>query len=92
MKYTLPQIQGIHQRWLQSGLSRKSFCDQESISYQTFNYWYKRLTADVKSTSGFVAVNLPEMAGVSFEVSFPSGTRIMFHQEPTVNWLRELVG
>ena len=27
--------------WQQSGLSQKSFCEQNGIRYHVFHYWYK---------------------------------------------------
>ena len=89
MRRTLSEMQGICQRWEQSGLSRRVFCNQNSIAHQTFNYWYKRINS--KDGCGFAEVTLPASRKGSFEVVFPSGARIIFEGEPSVNWLRELV-
>ncbi len=89
MRYTSNQMQGIYQQWQQSGLSRKAFCKQHNITYQTFNYWYKRITS--KTDSGFSEINLPASTVVSLEVIFPSGARITFQSEPAASWLKELV-
>jgi hypothetical protein len=93
MKRTLSQMQEICQRWEQSGLSRRIFCEQNNIAHQTFNYWYKRRAP--KENAGFTEVTLP--GGVAadkkgaVEVIFPSGARITFEGEPSVHWLKELV-
>jgi hypothetical protein len=93
MKRTLSQMQEICQRWEQSGLSRRIFCEQNNIAHQTFNYWYKRIAS--KENAGFAEVPLPGgvAAGkkVAVEVIFPSGARITFEGEPSVQWLKELV-
>ena len=30
------------EQWQQSGLSQKAFCEQHSIRYYVFQYWYRR--------------------------------------------------
>jgi len=30
------------EQWQQSGLSQKAFCEQHSIRYYVFHYWYRR--------------------------------------------------
>lgn len=90
MKHTSDQMQEVCLQWQQSGLSRKAFCKQHNIAYATFNYWFKRFNTVVDS--GFTEVSVqPGMAGYC-EVIFPSGVRITFQREPSVAWLRELVG
>ena len=89
MRRTLSEMQEICHRWERSGLSRRVFCNQNNIAHQTFNYWYKRISA--KGGSGFAEVTLPGNGKASFEVIFPSGARITFQGEPSVNWLRDLV-
>lgn len=89
MKRTLSEMQEICQRWEQSGMSRRVFCEQNNIAHQTFNYWYKRIKS--KRSAGFTEIALPVSRKKSIEVFFPSGARIEFDGEPSVNWLRELV-
>ena len=89
MKRTSSQMEEICLQWEQSGLSRRAFCKQHNIAYQTFNYWYKRIIS--KGGSGFSQISLPANAISSMEVTFPSGARITFEVEPSVSWLRELV-
>jgi len=88
MKHTLEQMQGIHQEWQRSGLSRKAFCKERGISYATFNYWSKRLT---EPGPGFDEIPLNSVGDVRLEIVFPSGTRMSFQREPSVEWLRKLV-
>ena len=93
MKYTEEQIQGAINEWQTSGLSKKAFCRQRNIVYQTFHYWYKRIAKG--PSSGFVEVPLPqfERSGGSggCEIVFPSGARMLFQGEPSANWLREVL-
>jgi hypothetical protein len=91
MRYTKEQMQEIYIQWQQSGLSRKAFCKERAISHSTFQYWLKRFTSAGES-SGFAELTLKPSEVVAFEVIFPSGARIAFQREPSVSWLRELVG
>jgi hypothetical protein len=76
--------------WQQSGLSKKAFCRQHNITYQTFHYWYKRLS--VSAVPGFTEIKVADpIRSNGHEIIFPSGARMIFHGEPSVNWLRELV-
>jgi len=90
MKHTQEQIQGAIKEWQQSGLSKKAFCLERGITYQTFHYWCKRLSA----SSGFTEIKVARSShrGISeYELIFPSGVRMVFQEQPSVNWLRELV-
>jgi len=54
MKYTSEQMQLAIHEWQISGLSKKAFCRERDIMYQSFHYWYKRL---IKTPSpGFTEV------------------------------------
>jgi hypothetical protein len=47
--------------YLQSGLSRKAFCERHSIKMTTLDYWFARLR-ETEKTKGFVELK-PESAG-----------------------------
>ena len=91
MKYTQVQMETAINEWQQSGLSKKEFCRQKNIACPTFHYWCKRLGS--ASSSGFAQISVVnQQRSGGFEIVFASGTRITFQGEPSVNWLRELVG
>lgn len=90
MRHTQEQMQAAIHEWQQSGLSKKAFCRERSITYQTFHYWCKRLKPD--SASGFREINLDDQyRSQGHEIIFPSGARIILQGEPSANWMRELV-
>jgi hypothetical protein len=89
MKHTQEQMQATINTWQESGLSKKEFCRDRNISYATFQYWCKRLEVNV---SGFTEVPLSGQQHGSCELIFPSGARLVFHEQPSVAWLRDLVG
>lgn len=90
MKYSPEQMQATIMEWQNSGLSKKAFCLDRKITYQTFNYWYKRLSPP--SCSGFSEVKLSDVQQVNvLEINFPSGARMTFQGTPPSSWLRELL-
>ena len=90
MRRTQEQMRQVILQWEQSGQSKKAFCREHNITSQTFHYWYKRVRS--KPACGFTEVNVAPMRSKGCEVIFSSGTRIIFHGEPSASWLRELVG
>jgi hypothetical protein len=80
--------------WRESGLSKKAFCEQHSIAYSNFQYWYRRLEqAAVSSAAGFVPIQIAEMEGPLFaSVIFGSGLQIQLHQPVGADYLRALIG
>lgn len=90
MRHTQEQMQVTISEWQNSGLSKKAFCRDQRITYQTFHYWCKRLLTP--GVSGFDELKLSgkEQAG-TFELTFPSGTRMTFQGQPSPSWLRELL-
>jgi len=90
MRHTQEQMQSTIAEWQNSGLNKKAFCRERKITYQTFHYWFKRLS--VPNSSGFEEVKLPgSKQGSSFELVFPSGVRMVCDGEPSAEWIRELV-
>lgn len=91
MKYTQDQMEASVSAWRNSGLSKKAFCRDQDIPYQTFHYWCKRLA--VNQSAGFTEVSIDgDQYGGPCELVFPSGVRMMFKSQPSAGWLRELVG
>ena len=68
----------------QSGLSLKSFCDQEQIKLPTFLYWRKKL--QTKEQSAFVPISTGSSSfrePSSIELLYPNGVRIRLpHFDP----------
>ncbi len=90
MKHTSEEMQGVIKEWQTSGLSKKAFCRQRNITYQTFHYWCKRLTET--SSPGFTEVTLDSAPSAGkFEIIFPSGVRMILPCEPSPVWLREVL-
>jgi hypothetical protein len=91
--------------WQQSGLGQKTYCEQYSIRYHVFHYWYKKykdsqLSASAIKEPGFIALQLkpaatpsiiPPAAGVHTELLLPDGRRLLFHQGVSADYLKALI-
>ncbi len=84
----------IIEKWKQSGLSQKEFYEQQHIPAHVFYYWHKvyRDQQHKKASSfseGFVQIASPASAG-NIEVQFPNGTRIIFNEPVSCDFLKVL--
>src|SRR4051794_11493277 len=92
--------------WQQSGLDQKTYCEQHSIRYHVFHYWYKKYRdaqlsapAAIKE-HGFIPLQLTPPpatafrtpAGVHTELILPDGRRLLFHHQVSVDYLKTLIG
>jgi transposase-like protein len=87
---------------LGSGMVKKVYCKQHSISSATFYNWQKRYRAtELKTDEKFIPVVIsspakqPEQTiakNVEIEISYPNGVRVKFNQEMDLLMLRSLVG
>jgi len=83
------------EQWQQSGLSQKAFCEQHSIRYYVFHYWYRRYRMQhVVSNNGssFVKLQIAKPAGTSsVEIIYPGDIRLLFHEPVSSNYLKTLM-
>jgi len=84
------------EQWKQSGLPQNAFCEQQSVRFHKFYYWYKcyrrqHATMDNKSEC-FVKLKIekPPVAS-SVEIHFPGGVRVVFHEPVSSNYLKSLM-
>jgi hypothetical protein len=81
--------------WKDSGLSQKSFCKRERISYHVFHYWLKRWKDHNRSVSGFIPVKVSrsttEVSGKCIEIVYPDGKRLFFHDLVEASYLKYLL-
>lgn len=89
------QMFEIIDRWKQSGLSQKSFCENESIKPYVFYYWYRRYRIFHQSDgdeSGFVKLNIEKpVSSAPVEIHFPKGVRLLFHEPVSADYLKSLI-
>jgi hypothetical protein len=98
MKDSIQQkmFKGIN-RWKQSGLSQKDWCERNHVSYATFHYWYRRyrnLESFMEEKSeGFVRLMVGSDGSTDgwCELSVPDGRRLVFHQAVGADFLKQLM-
>jgi hypothetical protein len=84
-------------RWKQSGLSQKDFCEKEPVTFHKFYYWYRRSGQQDKpiptqETPGFVKLKIEEpLVATSIEIHFPQGARLFFHNPVSAEYLKTLL-
>ncbi len=90
------QMFALIEQWLTSGLTQKAFCEQHSIRYYVFHYWYKRYRMQQSgmqdNATSFVKLQVakPSHAG-SVEINFPGGIRLVFHEPVSSSYLKALI-
>jgi len=77
--------------WQQSGKSRKVFCQEQGITYNSLVGWCKQFK-DQKASAGFAEVKINEkLTGLFAQVNLPGGIKIDFYQSVPVEYLQSLL-
>ena len=71
------------EQWQQSGLTKKAYCQQQSIKHHSFYYWYKcyRTEHDKadNNSRGFVKLKIEKaVIASSVEIHFPGWCALTF--------------
>ena len=80
--------------WQLSDLSQKQWCDQEGITYHIFHYWYRKYRnehPESPANHSFVRLTVKPEANASCEVVFTDGTKIIFLEAVSVQYLKSLL-
>ena len=81
--------------WQNSGLSQRAYCEQHAVRYSLFHYWYKQYREQQRSSkdnAGFVPLNVQASGGAaSVELLLPNGSRLLFHQGMSPEYLKALI-
>jgi hypothetical protein len=82
--------------WQQSGLSQKVYCEQHSIRYHVFHYWYKRYRdgQTMDKEPGFISLKIKpsyDCAAPHAELLLPDGKRLLFHQPVSSDYLKAII-
>jgi transposase-like protein len=83
----------IIEEWQRSKVSQKQYCREHDIAYHIFHYWYRKYRdrQTTSTASGFVEIKRVP-AGPFAEFSFPGGSRVIFHQPVSIEYLKGLAG
>ena len=92
------QMFKIVEAWQQSGLSQKSFCEQNGIRDHVFHYWYKcfRDLQSIIKPQGFLPLkiqrsNTANTTSAHVELVLADGKRLLFHQPVSSDYLKDLI-
>lgn len=77
-------------QWQQSGKSRKEFCQETGITYNSLVGWCKQFK-DKKAPAGFTEVKVKSDSGLFAQVNLPGGIRIDFFQSVPVEYFQSLI-
>jgi hypothetical protein len=84
------------EQWKQSGLSQNVFCEQQSIRFHKFYYWYKcyRRQHDTmdNNSEGFIKLKIEKpLVASSVEIHFPGGVHVVFREPVSSDYLKTLI-
>lgn len=79
-------------QWQQSGMTRKEFCQEKGITYNSLVSWCKQFK-DKKTVPGFTEVKIPAAAtsGLFAQVHLSKGIRIDFFHSVPADYFQALI-
>jgi transposase-like protein len=87
---TRQQKEELILQWQQSGKSRKEFCQEHGISYNSLVGWCKYFK-DQKKTTGFAEVKIEKDSSLFAQVHLPGGIKIDFYQSVAAEYFQSLI-
>ena len=87
---TREEKQALILQWQQSGKSRKEFCEESGIGYNSLVSWCKEFR-DRKVKSGFTEVKMTPTISIFAQVHLPGGVKIDFYQPITAEFIRSFL-
>lgn len=91
-RYSAEEKQQIIEQWKQSGLSRRAFCRQQNLSYNSLTHWTRKKRNRSRSvTSDFVPLKIKPATEQVFAQIETGGKRIQLYQPVTANFLKQLL-
>jgi hypothetical protein len=80
-------------QWLQSGLSQRAFCTNNSIAYHVFHYWYGVYRADQNNTGSFLPVKItPATNHEQITIKGINGIQVKFaFNDQSVRFIKQLL-
>jgi hypothetical protein len=80
--------------WQTSDLSQKEWCRQQEIPYHVFHYWYRVYREEhlqLDNDNSFVRLTMKADADAPCEVVFTDGTKVVFREPISVQYLKDLL-
>ena len=77
--------------WKQSGKSRKLFCIDQGLNYNSFVSWHQQHKAKAKSETGFSQVIVQSGEKIFAQLHLPGEIRIDLYQPLSAEFIRALL-
>lgn len=77
--------------WQQSGITRKKFCEEQSLNYNTFGTWLEPQKEKKISSAGFAEVKVQATPMLFAQLHLPGGVKIDFYQSVPVAYFQSLL-
>jgi hypothetical protein len=84
---TREQKEELILQWQQSGKSRKVFCQEHGLTYNSLVSWYKQ-RKDKQASSGFTEVKVKKDSELIAQLQLPGGIKIDFFQSVPAEYFR----
>ncbi|MEO7157059.1 MAG: hypothetical protein ABI039_05835 [Vicinamibacterales bacterium] len=78
-------------QWQQSGKSRKAFCVEHGLNYNSFVTWHKEQKVKLKAESGFAEVTVQSNERLFAQIHLPGELRIDLFQQLSPEFIRSLI-
>lgn len=87
------EITSFLAQWQQSGQSKKQFCMEKQINYQTFIGWcVQRKQKAVREEKKFIPVELEQkQEGIFAEIHLSSAKKIILHQRVSSEFIHAIL-
>jgi len=84
------------ERWQQSGLTQKAWCEENKVRYHIFHYWYKHYrdagNEAAKPAVSFIPLQVQQTDSQPLmELVIGSDKRVLFYQPVSSDFLRSLI-
>ena len=96
-RHSESSMRSLYREWQSSGLGKKSFAIEQSVSPSTFYYWIKKFEKSTKESTakrGFYPIDLGDIVSepVTATVRYPSGVVIEWRgKADTIHLLKTLL-
>lgn len=79
------------ERWQDSGLSRRDYCQEAGLPLANFFYWQKKYRNQNNDSGRFVALRPETPDQESFELYYPNGVRLVLPGGISPSYLKMLI-
>ena len=88
---TLDEMRPIIEKWEDSGLTKKEFCEQQGIAPSVFYYWYKKYKTQ-DNPAGFVPIKIKNNTKAGqLEIHYPNGVKLKLSSDVSPSLLRQYI-